>query len=61
MDNVIEYRPAKRLADLNALLVEQINVLINKGWRISVDGDCFRLKMAGRPDKVVRNGVINHG
>lgn len=61
MDNVIEYRPARAIYELNALLEAEVNRLVGKGWELSLEGGLFRLKMQGRPDKVVSNGVINHG
>ena len=61
MDNVIEYRPATTTHELTALLEADVNRWVDKGWKLSLEGGLFRLKMQGRPDKVVRNGVINHG
>lgn len=61
MDNVIEYQPATTTHELNALLEAEVNRWLARGWKLSLEGGLFRLKMAGRPDKVVRNGVIHHG
>jgi len=61
MDNVIEYRPAKTSYELNALLEAEVNRWVARGWKLSLEGGLFRLKMQGRPDKTVRGGVIDHG
>ena len=62
MDNVIEYRITQ--AETKALrdsLRDEIDWWKELGWVVAEERGGFVLRMAGRPDKVVRNGVINHG
>ena len=62
MDNAIEYRitPAETKA-LRDSLRDEIDWWKELGWVVAEERGGFVLRMAGRPDKVVRNGVINHG
>ena len=62
MDNVIEFRTTQEEAvELKERLKNEIDWLEICGWAVIKEGDGLRLRMAGRPDKVVRNGVIHHG
>lgn len=62
MDNAIDYRASRTEAkDLRERLKNELDWLEICGWAVIKEGDGFRLKMAGRPDKIVRNGVIHHG
>lgn len=62
MDNAIDYTPAPQTAEmLNALLMEEVNRWVDKGWELSLRDGLFRLNMVGRPEKTIRNGVIHHG
>ena len=62
MDNCIDFRTSKtEEKDLRERLKNEIDWLEICGWAVIKEGDGLRLRMAGRPDKVVRNGVIHHG
>ena len=62
MDNVIEFRTSKtEAADLRERLKNDMDWLEICGWAVTKEDDGLRLRMAGRPDKIVRNGVIHHG
>ena len=62
MDNCIDFRTSKtEEKDLRERLKNEIDWLDICGLAVIKEGDGLRLRMAGMPDKVVRNGVIHHG